>query len=165
MKLFSIGDEVECRIGTHAGVTDSRWHVGTVEGVGLADYAIRLKKTDWLVVHRLRSPHIRRVRVRKLVQEHRAPDRGPARSEKYLAFIRAMPCAGCANPGPSDPHHYGSRGVGQKASDFSVVPLCRKCHDHFHDHAELPNRNVEETRGDLHGAQAKALMRWITVGA
>lgn len=61
----------------------------------------------------------------------------PARSEPYLDFVREHPCMECHAPGPSDPHHYGPRGMGQKADDYRTVPLCRRDHDFFHDHGRL----------------------------
>ncbi len=70
----------------------------------------------------------------------------PARSRVYLVFIREKACCHCRANGPSDPHHYGARGTGQKTDDFRCVPLCRKCHDHFHDHGTLPGMNKAATR-------------------
>ncbi len=64
----------------------------------------------------------------------------PKRSADYLAYVRAHPCCNpsCRAPAPSDPHHEGKRGVGQKCSYFQTVPLCRVCHRFYTDHNELP---------------------------
>lgn len=72
--------------------------------------------------------------------------RGPARSDAHLARVRAMPCCVCSAPAPSDPHHFGPRGMGQKTSDFRVVPLCRAHHDEWHaKHACAPYDRAETT--------------------
>lgn len=67
--------------------------------------------------------------------------RGPERSPAFLEFVRAQPCLieGCREP--SEAHHFGRRGVGQKCSDFLCVPLC-----HYH-HVEVWHR-----KGSLPGA-------------
>lgn len=56
----------------------------------------------------------------------------PARADHYLAFVRELPCARCKAPPPSDPHHFGPRGVGEKCDDYRTVPLCRLCHHMAH---------------------------------
>jgi hypothetical protein len=161
---FEVGDEVEYRTG--GGLAS--WRAGTVLAVLPGP-----RRTDFLVAtdrgsrveNTVPEIWVRRPRTRKVVQEQRLPGRGPARSEKYLAYIRTLSCAGCGAPGPSDPHHFGARGVGQKCGDYQTTPLCRGCHDSFHALREIPGRNVAETRGDLLAAQVVALVRWITVGA
>lgn len=52
------------------------------------------------------------------------------RSEKYLSFIRSLPCCMCGSQSPNDPHHEGlhAGGMGLKAPDSHCVPLCRSCH-------------------------------------
>jgi hypothetical protein len=52
------------------------------------------------------------------------PERNPA----YLRFIRRQPCAICSSTRAVEAAHTGPHGIGQKASDYSAVPLCRKCH-------------------------------------
>lgn len=51
-------------------------------------------------------------------------------------YVREMPCCGCGQPAPSDPHHVRSRGAGYgdwlENGDGNVVPLCRPCHDETH---------------------------------
>ncbi len=63
----------------------------------------------------------------------------PERSQAYLRWVASTRyCAVC---GPKadrvDPHHWSvpglsPRGVGTKASDYSVVPLCSTHHREFH---------------------------------
>lgn len=58
------------------------------------------------------------------------------RSRKYLAWVRDQDCCHCRAPGPSDPHHIRGvghfGGMGMKAPDYLVMPLCRGCHDAVH---------------------------------
>ncbi len=90
----------------------------------------------------------------------------PRRSKSYLAFVRKLDCCNCGTPGPSDPHHEGKRGVGQKTSDMLVVPLCRRCHSAITDENQLPQCVDGKDRGRfdregslriLHGAQVDLL--------
>lgn len=64
--------------------------------------------------------------------------RGRLKSSPFLDWVRRLPCLHCGRPGPSDPHHEGKRGVGQKAHDTLAVPLCRLCHQHYTDRNVLP---------------------------
>jgi len=48
----------------------------------------------------------------------------PQRNRKYLAFIRSLACAVCGTRRHNEAAHTGSRGLGQKSSDFSAIPLC-----------------------------------------
>ena len=55
--------------------------------------------------------------------------RGPPRDEDYKAWIRTLPCLACGIEGRSEAAHTGSDGgMSQRASDYSVVPLCADCH-------------------------------------
>jgi len=85
----------------------------------------------------------------------------PARSGKYLDYVRALPCCSCGARGPSDPHHYGPRGVGQKTDDTRTVPLCRRCHDVFHDSGLLPALDKASTRLVLLQKQVDLLVAFI----
>ena len=69
--------------------------------------------------------------------------RGPARSPEYLAWIRTLPCAVCRRRPTiflpieaAHTHALGPRGLGQKSSDFSAIPLCfwhhRADNDSYH---------------------------------
>ena len=52
----------------------------------------------------------------------------------YTRWVKKQPCCGCGNQS-DDPHHItgnGLGGMGMKASDFHVIPLCRRCHDALH---------------------------------
>ncbi|MEC5321562.1 DUF968 domain-containing protein [Brenneria populi subsp. brevivirga] len=54
--------------------------------------------------------------------------------EKYTRWVKSQPCACCGAPA-DDPHHvigYGLGGMGTKAHDLFVIPLCRSHHDELH---------------------------------
>lgn len=88
----------------------------------------------------------------------------PLRSERYLDFIRIRPCCACGRSGPSDPHHYGPRGAGQKTDDYRVVPLCRICHDLFHAKRVLPScRDVADTKAFILETQVRLLIEFIAL--
>lgn len=80
-----------------------------------------------------------------LVSQPKPP--GPHRDAEHLAHVRSLPCAYHTEVrGPSDPHHYGPRGKGQKTDDDRTVPLCRECHDQFHDRRTIGVMDVRQTR-------------------
>lgn len=87
----------------------------------------------------------------------------PKRDESFLDFVRSMACCVCCAPAPSDPHHYGRHGMGQKADDRTCVPLCRKDHDDFHAHGFFKRVGLdskEETRMFLLDRQVAILIAW-----
>jgi len=78
------------------------------------------------------EPPKRRVPVRK---KRFQPRRGPDRSPEYLAWIRTLGCIVCARVSggttiieAAHTNVLGPRGLGQKASDFSAIPLCAAHH-------------------------------------
>lgn len=54
--------------------------------------------------------------------------RGPARSKKYLAFIRKQPCVCCGTTTRVEAAHTGPHGLSAKSSDFSCIALCDEHH-------------------------------------
>jgi len=77
-------------------------------------------------------PPKRRVPVRKM---RLRPRRGPDRSPDYLAWIRTLGCAVCSRVSggatvieAAHTNVLGPRGLGQKTSDFSAIPLCAAHH-------------------------------------
>ena len=85
-------------------------------------------------------PPKRRVPVRKRRSQ---PRRGPGRSPEYLAWIRTLGCVVCARVSggatvveAAHTNVLGRRGIGQKTTDFSAIPLCsghhRQCPDSYH---------------------------------
>jgi len=93
----------------------------------------------------------------------------PVRSAGYLEHVRAQACCGCSASAPSDPHHYGPRGLGQKTDDLRTVPLCRRCHDGFHDRGFVPDdarhspNERAATRERFLAAQVASLVAWFSV--
>ena len=62
------------------------------------------------------------------------PKRKRWENEKYTRWVKAQQCA-CCNQPADDPHHligHGQGGMGTKAHDLFVLPLCRKHHDELH---------------------------------
>lgn len=45
-----------------------------------------------------------------------------ARERAHIAKVKALPCSVCDEPGPSDAHHI------EQALQFTVVALCKSCH-------------------------------------
>ena len=100
-------------------------------------------------------PPKRRVPVR---EKRLRPRRGTARSPDYLAWIRTLGCAVCSRAGggsivieAAHTNSLGVRGMGQKTSDFSAIPLCPAHHrqnlDSYHRLGE--RRFEQEHRIDL----------------
>jgi hypothetical protein len=51
------------------------------------------------------------------------------KNRNHLARVKAMDCGLCGASGPSDAHHIREgQGMGQKASDYLAIPLCKDCH-------------------------------------
>lgn len=69
-------------------------------------------------------------------------------NRKYCAFVRAQPCAVCGTRRYIEGAHTGPRGLGQKTSDFSRIPLCVRHHrtgvDSYH---QLGARRFAEVHG------------------
>ncbi|RXB59916.1 DUF968 domain-containing protein, partial [Escherichia coli] len=60
----------------------------------------------------------------------------PQRKEMpvYTRWVKTQKCMTCGNQA-DDPHHiigHGLGGMGTKADDLFVIPLCRKCHNKLH---------------------------------
>jgi hypothetical protein len=63
---------------------------------------------------------VRKVRV--------APRKGVVVDAAYRAFIRTLPCVCCGSRRYIECAHVGSRGLGQKCSDYETLPLCPAHH-------------------------------------
>ena len=88
---------------------------------------------------------MRKVSAKKAA--YRASSEGKAAME-YIGLVKQLPCAVCGAAGPSDAHHvfhgrYGTR----RASDFDVIPLCKR---HHQDGPEAIH-NIKETWAARHG--------------
>ena len=84
----------------------------------------------------------------------------PARNPTYLAWIRTQPCVVCGQARWIEAAHTGLRGLGQKSSDFSAIPLCEAHHrtgkDSYH---RLGARKFAQ----LHDLDIPALVRRLNV--
>lgn len=81
------------------------------------------------------------------------PKRNRWRDEKYLAWVKTQPCECCGRPS-DDPHHligWGQGGMGTKAHDSLVIPLCRQHHTELHDDPVKFERK--------HGTQPEMIIR------
>ena len=83
------------------------------------------------------SPPRRRSPVR---QKRSEPRRGPDRSPDYLAWIRTLDCVVCSRARggstvieAAHTNVLGPKGMSQKTSDFSAIPLCSAHHRHYPD--------------------------------
>lgn len=75
--------------------------------------------------------------------------------EKYTRWVKTQACCACGNRA-DDPHHiigHGQGGMGTKAHDLFVIPLCRYCHDALH-----KDTNAWEAE---HGSQVELLFRFL----
>ena len=64
----------------------------------------------------------------------------PIRNKAYLKFVASLPCAVCGVEPAGEAHHVIDAGMGggmgTKASDLFVFPLCRLHHTLLHDNVE-----------------------------
>lgn len=52
-----------------------------------------------------------------------------AAQKRHLARVKTLPCSCCGQSAPSDAHHIREgQGMGQRASDWLAIPLCKSCH-------------------------------------
>jgi len=75
-----------------------------------------------------------------MTQSLARPKQKAFRSKKYLNWVKTLACCMCYNEQASDAHHaIGMKlgGMGTKAPDSEVMPLCRKCHSEMHNKPEL----------------------------
>lgn len=109
---------------------------------------------------------VRRLRERTTEKKKRVanPFKEPPaeRNEPYLDFVRKHPCMNCHADGPSDPHHFGPRGIATKTSDLRTVPLCRRCHDEFHNSGGWSiDVSRDETEKRIYRRQVELLIEWM----
>ena len=95
-------------------------------------------------------------------RKRRQTRRGPDRSSAYLAWIRTLRCAVCLKP-PSEYFRIeaahtsvlGPRGLGQRSSDFSAVPLC---YDHHQGNCDSYHRLGERSFAEAHQVGLRELV-------
>ena len=183
-ECLEIGERCEYRDG-------SKWRTGVVQvvhgrfslldegGLKVGAYDVATAERGGVTICNLKAEHVRRARYKSAKDPERlarkaakraapkarkpAPERGEARSAEYLGFVRSKNCFVCGKPGPNDAHHYGSRGMGQKTSDFRTVPLCREDHRYFHDHGALRNfATPAEVKEAFYKVQVELLIVFFT---
>jgi hypothetical protein len=93
------------------------------------------------------------------IQAH--PKEKRIRAADYLRFVRKHPCCNCIQEAPSDPHHWGPKGISQKCDDLRSCPLCRHCHRTFHDTGRLPGLSKDETVVLFLRTQVSMLVEWV----
>lgn len=99
-------------------------------------------------------------RVETVAVERREPFRSP----HYLAWIRQHDCAWCGKAGPSEASHHpaeGHGGMGTKADDHDVVPLCHGCHAHWHQHTRLGSMTSADSKAWAARQAHEWLKRWV----
>ena len=62
------------------------------------------------------------------------PKPATLRDSQYLAWIRTLGCAACGELRDIHAHHTKTGGMGIKASDYTAIPLCPRCHNEVHQH-------------------------------
>jgi hypothetical protein len=81
----------------------------------------------------------------------------PVRNPGYLQWIRTLPCSVCYTIRQVEAAHTGPHGIGQKSSDLSAIPLCRKHHrtgdDSYHELG--PRRFAEVHRLNIRAIVAR----------
>ncbi len=82
----------------------------------------------------------------------KASGRQPARDPKYLDWVRTLACLLCRTMCGVEAAHSGPHGIGQKASDFSALPLCGECHRT----GKLSYHNLGPKFFALHGLLSRA---------
>ena len=83
------------------------------------------------------------------------PKRRRWENEKYTRWVKSQQCM-CCNNAADDPHHligHGQGGMGTKAHDLFVIPLCREHHDELHASVSAFEQK--------HGTQLELLLRFL----
>ncbi|SEN66015.1 DUF968 domain-containing protein [Halomonas caseinilytica] len=92
---------------------------------------------------RAKAPMARKREKRQPVQKaRRKPQKDQRfRSERYLRFVRGLPCCVCGAPADDAHHviglHWGLSGMSTTAPDSYTMPVCRTCHRDVHRLPEL----------------------------
>ncbi|EJW0352593.1 DUF968 domain-containing protein [Escherichia coli] len=91
------------------------------------------------------------------------PKRRRWENDKYTRWVKTQQCTCCGNPA-DDPHHligHGQGGMGTKAHDLFVIPLCRAHHDALH----ADTVAFEAKYGDQLALLFRFLDRALAIGA
>lgn len=86
-------------------------------------------------------------------------------SKAYLDHIRSLPCCACLKE-PAQAHHIrfvGEGGMGHKPPHWLAVPLCARCHRHWHDQGAFLGMNRTRSENLQLREACKRLSAWLTV--
>jgi hypothetical protein len=100
------------------------------------------------------------MKVEKRLDEFKKRKREP----EYIRWTKNRMCAVWhAEPQgyPTEFHHYGPRGLGQKAPDQFGMPLCMECHRHYDDTGMLPGMTPDQTKKYMKHCVAENFLMWI----
>ena len=90
----------------------------------------------------------------------------PLRSDKHRRLVAFIPCHECGLEGQSQAAHANySKGMGIKACDSQIFPMCHACHQWLDQGGELTReerRNYERRAVDGTRRLLRALGKWIS---
>jgi len=89
-------------------------------------------KKPWRPARKPMKKRATRIRPRSRTKKYARRERDTLR----MLWTKQQACVGpmlheCQ--GPIEAHHAGRRGLGQKAHDSTVIPLCQAAHRHWHE--------------------------------
>lgn len=90
--------------------------------------------------------------------------RKPVECERFKRWVKTHPCCNprCQRPAPSDPHHFGKRGISQLVDDLRCVPACRGCHTAVTNSEPLPGLTAWETKLLFLEQNVTLIIAWFT---
>ena len=80
----------------------------------------------------------------------------PVEDSAFLSFVRKFPCCCCYSTRRVEAAHIGPRGLKQKTSSFTTLPLCFQCHQ---DGANALHKIGPENFQAVHGLDFAALQQ------
>ena len=107
-------------------------------------------------------------RIVPIPKKRLTPRRGPDRCPDYLAWIRTLDCVVCSRVADGSPaaeaahtNALGPRGLSQKSSDFSAIPLCA---GHHRENPDSYHRLGEQQFMRVHQIDLTGLVRSLNQG-
>lgn len=91
--------------------------------------------------------------LRRSPIKRKPPRRVKDADREYLAWVASLPCVVCVKMGQmqqskTDAHHFGPRGLGQRAPDRHAIPLCHvEHHQHGKEAVHVIGRRFSEHHG------------------
>ncbi len=91
--------------------------------------------------------------------------RPPYRSKQFLAWAKMQrgPCCVCRKQSGSQLHHFGDKGMGQKATDLFLCRVCPGCHTQIQGKRATAFRRLEqmETWADIQADGLELLCDYV----